>query len=149
MLLLQYFGYNFSICIVLVLMLQSLIDLQPCSKVHSFTICFIFAGMKIFAFIMAFMVLALSVMPCMDRSDTINGSTKTAFSKSDTQKEHSDSDDCSPFCTCSCCSASVFHQVLAFSHSQKPVFQIKKYPIYTPSFCSEISFSIWQPPKLA
>ena len=105
--------------------------------------------MKIFAFIMAFTILALSVMPCMDGSFANNGKVNTEVSKTDNQKEHGNTDDCSPFCTCSCCSASVIHQTLSFNYFYKPVFQEKKYSAYKPSFYSDISFSIWQPPKIA
>ena len=105
--------------------------------------------MKIFAFIMALIVLALSVMPCMEGGFANNGSAKTEISKAGNQKEHGNSDDCSPFCSCSCCSGVVFFQAFSFNYLDKPVFLAKKYSVYKPSFYSDISFSIWQPPKMA
>ncbi|WP_462238757.1 DUF6660 family protein [Ferruginibacter sp.] len=105
--------------------------------------------MKIFAFIMAITILILSVMPCMDGGFTNNGEAKTEISKAENQPEHSDSDDCSPFCNCSCCSASVIHQVIFYNYLAKPLIPAKKYSIYNLSSYSDISFSIWQPPKVA
>jgi hypothetical protein len=105
--------------------------------------------MKFFAFIMAVTVLALSLMPCMDGTCIKSFKTKAEISKTDTQHEQKDSDDCSPFCTCSCCSASFFHQPLPFYYTPKRIFQTKKYPVYTLSLYSDVSFSIWQPPKLS
>jgi hypothetical protein len=105
--------------------------------------------MKIFAFIMAFLVLALSIMPCMDDNNEFKGNQKTAISKSNSQQEHSESDDCSPFCNCSCCSTSLIHQVPTLIYFQKPAFQEKNYSLHKPWFYSNISSSIWQPPKLA
>ena len=105
--------------------------------------------MKIFAFILAFILLALSVMPCMDATEVNDSMAKTAISKPGDQHRHGDSDNCSPFCSCSCCSVLVTYQALSFYYLHKPVIQAKKYSAYKPSFYSEISFSIWQPPKVA
>lgn len=56
---------------------------------------------------------------------------------------------CTPFCNCSHCPASAFNQQLSHFNVVKPVFQSLKYPIYNSSFSTEVSFSIWQPPKIA
>jgi hypothetical protein len=112
-------------------------------------ICSIFVQMKIFAFIMAFTVIALSIMPCMDESEFNLAKVKTAVSKATSQSEHQESDNCSPFCSCSCCSASVTYQLIGYSYCLTSQFQGKKYSTYTSSSYSEMSFTIWQPPKLA
>lgn len=98
---------------------------------------------------MAVMILALSVMPCMDDKSEGGNKIKTEISKSSNQSGHSGNDECSPFCTCSCCSISFVYQAFSFNYLDKPVFQTKKYSFYKPSFYPEISFSIWQPPKLS
>lgn len=105
--------------------------------------------MKIFAFIMALTVLALSVLPCTDASEVFDNTTKSAISKSDNQHSPNESDDCSPFCSCSCCAASATYHVQAVNYLHKPLNQEKQYAGFKPSFYSEISFSIWQPPKIA
>ncbi len=105
--------------------------------------------MKIFAFILAFTILALSVMPCMDGGLANNGSTKVEISKTDNHNEHNDTDDCSPFCICSCCSTTISSHTLSFNYFDKLVFLAKKYSAFKSSNYSNVSISIWQPPKLA
>ena len=105
--------------------------------------------MKIFAFIMAFTVIVLSVLPCMDESEFNNVKGTTAIAKANSQQDHRDSDNCSPFCSCACCSASVTYHLFGYSYILKSQFQEKKYPAYKSSAYSGISFSIWQPPKLS
>ena len=104
--------------------------------------------MKFFAFIMAFIVLALSVMPCADQDNSPNDSeqktliTKTAHTNSDQQ-----AGDCSPFCQCSCCAG------FALNHLQTVISQLPEFsdrpeasPISSDLF--SIALPIWQPPQL-
>ena len=109
----------------------------------------IFATMKIFAFILAVLVLALSCMPCTDGANAMNNSdAKTEFSKSGKQQEHKDLDDCSPFCTCSCCTGFTFlfipYQInyLIPQSAEKTAFLL-------PSKISDIALPVWQPPQLS
>lgn len=60
--------------------------------------------MKIFALIMAVLVLALSIMPCAGRRNGMHsGKAKTALTKSSHENGDEQEEDCSPFCQCSCC----------------------------------------------
>ena len=61
--------------------------------------------MKLFAFIMAFMVLVLTVIPCVDVPED-HAVQKIELSNTTSDHHHSDADHCSPFCTCHCCQAS-------------------------------------------
>jgi len=110
---------------------------------------FIFAVMRFFAFIMAVIVLALSAMPCMDEGCGINsGKTNAQISTSHNSTGHSDSDPCSPFCTCNCCSGVtiLFSSILI----QHQVFEPAKfYSAYLSTNISQVSLPVWQPPQLS
>lgn len=105
--------------------------------------------MKIFTIIMSFYLLWLSCIPCADRQESIGNGEQRISANADTKQQQNNNDICTPFCNCSCCAASAFHQTLPHYSILKMVFQSMKYPVYTPSFRTNISFSIWQPPKFA
>lgn len=104
--------------------------------------------MKLFAFIMAFIILAFSCMPCMDDVNNMgNSKVKMEISKSNDQQDHNDTDNCSPFCSCSCCSGFTF--LVAAHQLVNAIFiSTEKIEAHLPSKISEISLPVWQPPKL-
>ena len=106
--------------------------------------------MKFFAFILAIMVLALNGMPCMDEPYVIDQAKENAIiSVSHNSHDHNDSDACSPFCTCSCCSSG-FTFLSSTLLNQHTIFApAKMYASYLPSTIIEISLPIWQPPQLS
>ena len=61
--------------------------------------------MRLFAFILSIIILALSVVPCSD-NDNCNQPT-TELSSDHSGHEHQE-DSCTPFCTCSCCGCAGF-----------------------------------------
>ena len=107
--------------------------------------------MKIFALIMAVIVLALSCIPCMDDAYAMNTNSITietlTSNKNQQEQQHNGNDFCSPFCTCNCCAG------FAFSSSSikvQPIIHVtaKKYSSYLSSSAIAISLPIWQPPQL-
>ena len=135
--------YNIRSCNYLIL--------QHCYK-HSFVFnCPLILPsrpVKIFAFIMSILVLALSMMPCADK--------EAAFTKSKKEIEtvkalhHQGcplNDACSPFCQCSCCAGfSINHSVVAV-----PIMKIQASdPLtqYLPAKIATLALPIWQPPQL-
>lgn len=104
--------------------------------------------MKIFAFLMAVLVLALSVLPCADRNVTGKSVGKTMIVKAAHPQEDSGDDDCSPFCQCSCCANFSIHcqpsAALAIVVPPQEV-QTAGYPS---SDILNVSLPIWQPPQL-
>jgi hypothetical protein len=109
----------------------------------------IFATMKFLFFILSFFLLYLSCLPCSDSTEA-NAKSEVKISVSTNQQEHSNSNEaCTPFCNCSCCAASAFYSPLNKVQDAKIVFQPEKFPLYNESFNSEVSYSIWQPPKIA
>jgi hypothetical protein len=106
--------------------------------------------MKFFAFIMAFMILALPALPCADEAANGEaGKTKTEIIKQvNHQEEQEHKDNCSPFCHCTCCAGfSINH---FFAATSSPVFlDSKSYTSYLPENIIKVSYSIWQPPRIS
>lgn len=96
---------------------------------------------------MAFLVLALSVMPCADAGAAIkDGKTKSAITKT-MQQDHNDNDACSPFCHCACCAGfSINHLVASVALTQFNINSPKS--SFLPSEVIEVVLPIWQPPKV-
>lgn len=87
-------------------------------------------------------------MPCTDGAKAMSGKAKQEFVKiSHQQDNHSKTDACSPFCSCSCCSGTPIPQALGKLVLFKPE-QTKKYNPFYSSFIEGVSLSIWQPPQL-
>jgi hypothetical protein len=103
--------------------------------------------MRLFAFIMAVLVLSLSCLPCGDVNTLVQkeGKVKYELSKCDDGDRHED--DCSPFCHCSCCAGfSIHHQVAAVQQSFPPLNSIHA-ARYIETI-REVSIPVWQPPQL-
>ncbi len=103
--------------------------------------------MKLFASIMALVVLALSVMPCADMAAT-GSKANISYSQNHSGPDQDAPDDCSPFCTCSCCSTSFNLSINNAPATAVPSFGSKVKMSYNSSKPIEISLPIWQPPQL-
>ena len=104
--------------------------------------------MKVIVFIMAFLVLALSVMPCADADiKTTDGKAKTELTKSNHEAGNPQQDDCSPFCQCSCCAGFCINHFITSIIITLP-FGNKIKPAFLPSGILDIALPIWQPPQL-
>ena len=102
--------------------------------------------MKVLAFIMAVMVLVMSVMPCADDANAMC-KVKTEFKQASHQQDNPISKVCSPFCQCSCCVG------FTISHfpSSYPVILFtanKQISSFLPSEVIDITLPVWQPPQL-
>ena len=108
----------------------------------------IFASMKFFTLIMSLFLLYISCLPCGDRLEC-NAKTEQKISANTNHQQHKHtSEACTPFCTCSCCAASILFLSLTKAQSPKLIFTLKNYPIVNDSFFSQDFSFIWQPPKL-
>lgn len=104
--------------------------------------------MKFFAFIMAFLVVALSILPCADTGVGANDSkAKTELAKSNTQKGDMQQDDCSPFCHCTCCAGFTINHFIA-SIAVIPPYESTTKTAFLPVNLLDAALSIWQPPQL-
>jgi hypothetical protein len=106
------------------------------------------APMKSLAFILAFMVLALSCMPCNDDECAMEaGKNKTEFAKQTPGQDKDHTEDCSPFCHCSCCAGFSINHGMA-TGNLLPVICANNFSSYLPENLIEISIPVWQPPKI-
>ncbi len=103
--------------------------------------------MKIVSFILAIYFLSLSVKTCADNA--ISSNNCKTVSCAYFQNEHADhhsTDLCSPLCTCSCCGGITLPSE-SLHHFKADLTPFQK-PLYSENSISEITYSIWQPPKI-
>jgi hypothetical protein len=106
--------------------------------------------MKFFTLLLAFYLLAISLLPCSD----VHNDCKNTLTQNEQQQnqDHKTThrDICSPFCSCSCCQVvsnipqqTIFPQLEAkFQFLAAPVFLTQ-----SNFFHSQFLSSIWQPPR--
>jgi hypothetical protein len=105
--------------------------------------------MKILACILSFYVLALSAISCIDRSD-VHELQKSAFSaQNNSGHQHSEGDECSPFCACNCCSSPIIYTDFNVKFDKNTIVKKSVSEDYTSEIYSFYLSSIWQPPQLA
>lgn len=107
--------------------------------------------MKVFAFIISFIVLGLSCLPCSDVKDFItnevNQQAATTQTTSDTEDLHLDL--CNPFCSCACCGVTPSNHRSVFVSLDPPKHIASYVDSYSSCSVRAMSFPIWQPPQLA
>jgi hypothetical protein len=102
--------------------------------------------MKFLAFIMAILVLVMSVMPCADDANAMC-KAKTEFKEASHQQDNPTSKVCSPFCQCSCCFGfTISHFPSSFTVITATVN--KQISSFLPSEVIDITLPVWQPPQL-
>lgn len=106
-----------------------------------------FAPMKLLAFILSFLMIGLSALPCADE-DFMAGSNQTGPALSKQHDQHDEHDDaCSPFCHCTCCASfSINH--IPFTSSSLIITDARSYSSYLPGIIINYSLPVWQPPKI-
>ena len=105
--------------------------------------------MKFFTFIMAVLVLTLSVVPCADNGNAMYaGKAKTEITKpSEQQQDNNHSEACSPFCQCSCCAGFYINHFIA-SIIIIPLYVGNSSCSFLPADVNEVALPIWQPPQI-
>jgi hypothetical protein len=97
---------------------------------------------------MAFLVLALSIMPCADAAAFAgDGKIKSELTKTPQKKDHPQQDDCSPFCQCNCCAGFSIHHITSVI-ALIPPYSNSANTVHLPAAVRSISLPIWQPPQL-
>ena len=101
---------------------------------------------KVFAFIMAILVLSFSMIPCADGASFAKDEAgKYSLAKNSQDEPHDDA--CSPFCICTCCAGfSVTCNSTALSGFAIP-FKLS-HSSFIAARTHSIASSIWQPPQL-
>lgn len=103
-----------------------------------------------FAIIISFYILALSVVPCSDMYNECNNSkSKTEHTQSHNHNQDKD-DSCTPFCNCTCCisGVTVFTPNQLTAEILDDFILTKESLLYNSTFTSNFYGNIWQPPKV-
>ena len=102
--------------------------------------------MKLFHVLLSIYILALSSLSCTD-ADMGPKKVSTEISAGHSSASHED-ETCSPFCICACCGSMAVHFAgKAPLKIEEIVFG--KYFLSQEKNVINISFSVWQPPKIA
>ncbi|MEO5948166.1 MAG: DUF6660 family protein [Chitinophagaceae bacterium] len=104
--------------------------------------------MKFFSLILSFLLLYMSCLPCGDTQECNEKALQTIVATNNHQDHQHSTEACTPFCSCSCCSASVVSQPITKNQLAKIFADTPKFPFQTDSFLSQEFSSIWQPPKI-
>lgn len=102
--------------------------------------------MKLFSFIWIIIIMAAYLVPCSDVS-IVEGNTKYESVKNTADNHQNKTDECSPFCSCSCCSLPTVAQTF-FTVAFHPPFYSPVYKDYRQGEFVNVSLPIWQPPQL-
>jgi len=107
----------------------------------------IFAAMRFFTFILSVIVLGLSVVPCADACAMHEKKCKYEVEKESKQNTPASSDECSPFCSCTCCAGfSVYHFIVSIDTLSLSINN--RVSSFLPSETIEVILPVWQPPQL-
>lgn len=108
----------------------------------------IFEAMRTVCYLLIILLTGLITFPCMDRfQSTASG---LSFQQSHSAIQGSDfpsNDDCSPFCSCSCCNLPAFKMAVNYSLSI-PLSGINSYADYQSKQIIPGLIKVWQPPKI-
>ncbi len=103
--------------------------------------------MKFFTIIFSIYILVLSLAPC---GDNVECGEHNKTEKSHNNHKH-ENENCTPFCICACCGQPVTSKInypVAQTILKPENFNNSK-AIYTQTFISQFSATIWQPPKIS
>jgi hypothetical protein len=104
--------------------------------------------MKILSGILAVLFLALSFMPCDDVGCDDHDETEihAAAEVGDHFSDHTDADNCSPFCMCQCCQKQVIPFKISFEQT-KNIQRFSFTPISDKNLKDRAS-CFWRPPRV-
>ncbi|MEZ5037892.1 MAG: hypothetical protein R2760_10445 [Chitinophagales bacterium] len=111
-----------------------------------------FVQVRLIFFLLAVHIIFLSATPCSDLSTYL---AKESIQKttSNSHENHGHHDDCSPFCSCTCCTTgtiaqSNYNSKAILSDSFNSYTDLIKVPSTEMNFISIFYGDIWQPPKI-
>ena len=104
--------------------------------------------MKFFRVILTVYLSYLMFLPCIDKVNRKNCASEFQITSQTDQHHHMPSDDCSPFCVCSCCNIGIALTIYHFE--SKPLLASQEMKtILTYGFASDFFQAFWQPPELS
>lgn len=100
--------------------------------------------------VLGLILLALSVVPCLDTHDeSTKGDNQVTLGEHTDCDDHHNEENCSPLCVCSCCGISYIQMEAQIELDVLPVINPTLYGEYQSADISEVYFFIFQPPKKA
>lgn len=102
--------------------------------------------MKFFVYILSLYILVLIAIPCIDKP-VDNTVQKIELSHNDNNHQ-SNSDHCSPFCSCDCCVTPVIQLDISICLDCFD-YTYREYSEFSVSYTFSLFAYIWQPPKLS
>jgi hypothetical protein len=103
--------------------------------------------MRLFSFMFIIIVLALNFVPCDDSHELSDDHASISSTDNHSPNENAATDACTPFCHCACCAASLISKVSNDIKSPLPIHYNADHHFLVVGY-SNISHTIWQPPKL-
>ena len=106
--------------------------------------------MRVLKILFSVYFFTLTSFPCLCEDMHALNNKQEQISQPSNTHTNGQEEDCSPFCSCSCCPSSVFYSQKIF-HLQEPTLFYRSQIFNSPeqSFHSYKSHNIWQPPKLS
>ena len=104
--------------------------------------------MKVLSILLSIYVLYMVSLPCVDEAIDFNKNFVEVTTTHHHHHDNNQSDACSPFCVCSCCSVTVDLTSFVFESNPDRTVQLQLIPYYKESF-SYYFHPIWQPPQLS
>ena len=101
---------------------------------------------KVLTVLMAFYVLVLIFAPCVDHDLSVDPNPRPLICSATLPIHQDQHDCCTPFCTCSCCSAP-FEVLKTFFISQDFSLSETLTFFFNSRFQTRYDFTIWEPPK--
>lgn len=108
-----------------------------------------FAAMKFLFTCLSVFLLYLSCIPCSDSEECKVKTVVNSSIAADHQEHNHAKENCTPFCTCSCCTSLVFSHTPFKTAVTTGVTPAGKYPLIDEQVNAGPRYSIWQPPKNA
>lgn len=104
--------------------------------------------MKLIIYTLIVILFAANVAPCFDVNDKSTDDEFTQISSFDDTQHQTSQDACSPFCTCSCCVASV--DVVSFGYTlNNPSVITQDLSVFDQLLIENSGISFWQPPQFS
>ncbi|HTI08820.1 MAG TPA: DUF6660 family protein [Puia sp.] len=105
--------------------------------------------MRFSAFLLSLLVLTQTCVPCRDHTAlTAFGPKAQQWQDASHTKGQADCDDCSPFCSCSCCASVSLAVHIPQVGTQVPEPVARHYSFYHSSPYSTDRSAVWQPPRI-
>ena len=104
---------------------------------------------KIFSILLSVLMLSFSVIPCEDEIVYDDNNVEMHCSDDNKQDNHSDKDNCSPFCVCQCCQIHIAFSIPFFKKIIIDRSVEEKTEIYQNLYEKDTFFLVWNPPKLS